>query len=168
MRSFKIIICFYLLATLLCIGEFSCSKPAELEEEVTPFDYNLLWYGNWLVEESSGIIHEGLFEKGDSFSGEVNNNGAKPNSCYLAKVEGNIHTTINFELDVDKNVLSGINVKTVDYGGDSFDSSHIKNVSIPGSFTVTRLDENNLHLRMVYSDGSEWIVKMKKIMWGQS
>ena len=66
MRSFKIIICFYLLATLLCIGEFSCSKPAELEEEVIHFDYQHLWYGNWLVEESSGIIHEGLFKKGDS------------------------------------------------------------------------------------------------------
>ena len=154
---------------LLCLGCSSCSKdqPLEKEEEVTPFDYNHLWYGNWLVEESSGKVHEGLFDKGDSFSGEVKifKNKTEPSTCYLSKVNGTIQTTINFELDVDRNILSDISVRVVDFGGDSLDASHIKLKSIPGSFTVTQLDENNMHLKMAYSDGAEWIVKMKKTAW---
>lgn len=158
-----------LLVALICAGGYSCSKNSDVEheEEVTPFDYNLLWYGNWLVEESSGKVHEGLFDKGDSFSGQVNifKNKTEPSTCYLSKVNGTIQTIINFELDVDRNILSEISVRVVDFGRDSFDDSHIKLKSIPGSFTVMRLDENNMHLKMVYSDGAEWIVKMKKTAW---
>lgn len=156
----------YLMAALLCVGWYSCSKekPVEQEEEVTPFDYSHLWYGIWLVEESSGKLQEGLFDIGDTFNGEVNicYNKTQPSTCYLAKQSGPVSTIITFELDFEKNILSNISLRIVDFEGDTFGPDNITMKSIPGSFTITRLDENNMHLKMVYSGGAEWIVKMRK------
>lgn len=156
---------FLLVSTIIaCFGIWSCTKekPVGQDEEIEIIgDYKTLLKGLWLATESLGRVQEDVFKQGDSlwvFPVPTGSDNKRKLRYSFSGTKGDFIYNFKCDIDVDNNTLSNIIVRYVPMTGEKPISK-----TLTETLKVIKLNDNELHLKMTYSDGVGWTVKMKKI-----